>query len=251
MADFSDFVADSPSDTSARRVAVVTGATGGMGEKIVAELARDHEVLAIGRNPAALKSLAEIPNVRAVPVDLTLLLDDVALNDTPALQELFSLERVDLLVHAAGVMERRTVEDATAADWRLQFAVNATLPAMLSARMLPALRRARGQIIFISSIAGQGAHPGNAVYAASKHALRGIADALRDEVSGDDVRVASISPSGTDTAMMRRAVNQAGEAEYHPEYYTDPVEIARAVRLIADTGESTQFTNLDVRPRRP
>ncbi|MGP6174474.1 SDR family oxidoreductase [Corynebacterium sp. A21] len=236
---------------SKRKIAVVTGATGGMGEKIVRELARDHEVLALGRNAEALAGLERIAQVTAVPADLTLLLDDAAAADSAPLQALFALDKVDLLIHAAGVMEKKTVEEATAADWRLQFTVNATLPAMFSARLLPALRRARGQIIFINSICEQGAHPGHAVYTASKHALRGIADALRDEVSPDDVRVATIAPSGTDTAMMRKAVEQAGESDYHPEYYSDPVEIARAVRLIADTGESTQFTHLDIRPRRP
>lgn len=236
---------------SKRKIAVVTGATGGMGEKIVIELARDHEVLALGRNAEALAELALLEHVTVVPADLTTLLDGPGAADSATLQALFDLERVDLLVNAAGVMEKKTVEEATAADWRLQLTVNATLPAMFSAKLLPALRRAKGQIIFINSICGQGAHPGHAVYAASKHALRGIADALRDEVSPDDIRVATIAPSGTDTPMMRRAVEQAGEDEYHPEYYSDPGEIARAVRLIADTGETTQFTNLDIRPRRP
>ena len=160
-------------------------------------------------------------------------------------------ERVDLLVHGAALMERLSVEQATASDWQLQLNVNAVLPALLTRALLPALRRAQGQIIFINSINGQSPAAGHSVYVASKHALRGIADSLRDEVSPDGVRVATLFPSGTDTDMMRKMVSQVGEDVYHPEYYSDPVEIARAVRLVADTGATTQFTNLEIRPRRP
>lgn len=238
--------------TAPKKTAVVTGATGGMGRLIVADLARDHHVYALGRNPEKLAELDDLANVTALAVDLTVLLrEDADLAEYPGLAALGELGHVDLLVHGAGLMERRSVEQATAADWQLQFNVNAVLPALLTRLLLPTLRTARGQIIFINSINGQTPAAGHSVYVASKHALRGIADSLRDEVSPDGVRVASLFPSGTDTAMMRKMVAQVGEDVYHPEYYSDPAEIARAVRLIADTGETTQFTNLDIRPRRP
>ncbi|MGD7001996.1 SDR family oxidoreductase [Corynebacterium halotolerans] len=238
--------------TAPKKTAVVTGATGGMGRLIVADLARDHHVYALGRNPEKLAELDDLANVTALAVDLTVLLrEDADLAEYPGLAALGELGHVDLLVHGAGLMERRSVEQATAADWQLQFNVNAVLPALLTRLLLPTLRTARGQIIFINSINGQTPAAGHSVYVASKHALRGIADSLRDEVSPDGVRVASLFPSGTDTAMMRKMVAQVGEDVYRPEYYSDPAEIARAVRLIADTGETTQFTNLDIRPRRP
>lgn len=238
--------------TTPDKIAVVTGATGGMGRLIVAELAHDHHVYALGRNPEKLAELATLENVTPLAVDLTLLLrENVDHEDYPGLATLGGLNSVDLLVHGAGLMEKHSVEQATAADWQLQLNVNTVMPALLTRLLLPALRTVEGQIIFINSINGQSPMAGHSVYVASKHALRGLADSLRDEVSADGVRVATIFPSGTDTAMMRSMVTQSGEDVYHPEYYSDPVEIARAVRLIADTGETTQITNLDVRPRRP
>lgn len=227
------------------RIAVVTGATGGMGAEIVKDLAADHHVYAVGRNEERLAELAENPNVTPVAFDLTRLLTD----QTP--EQLLALESIDLLVHGAGMLERLSVAEATATDWTTALSVNTIQPALLTRVLLPALRSAQGQIVFINSFSAQAPSAESAVYAASKSALKALADALRDEVSPDGVRVASLFPSGTDTAMMRRSSAQMGDAEYHPEYYTAPVEIARAVRMIADTGESTQFTNLDIRPRRP
>lgn len=233
------------------RAAVVTGATGGMGASIVEDLARDHHVFALGRNPDRLAELSAMDNVSALPVDLTVLLRGAdELIEHPDLVALGELCRLDLLVHGAGIMEPLSVEEATASDWQHQFNVNTVVPALLTRLLLPRLRAAQGQVIFINSINGQTPAAGHSVYVASKHALRGMADSLRDEVSADGVRVASLFPSGTDTPMMRRGATREGD-DYHPEYYSAPVEIARAVRLIADTGETTQFTDLDIRPRRP
>lgn len=223
-----------------------------MGQEIVTDLARDHQVYAIGRNPERLADLAALDNVTVLEADLTLLLrENLDHSEFPDLAALGKIDHIDLLVHGAGLAVMRSVEQATAADWQLQLNVNAVMPALLTRQLLPALRSAQGQIIFINSINGQSPMAGHSVYVASKHALRGLADSLRDEVSPDGVRVASIFPSGTDTAMMRKMVAQFGEEVYHPEYYSDPVEIARSVRLIADTGQTTQITNLDVRPRQP
>lgn len=65
------------------------------------------------------------------------------------------------------------------------------------------------------------------------------------------MHVASPFPSGTDTAMMREMSALLGDDRYHLEYYTFPEEVARAVRLIASTGETGQVTDLNIRPRRP
>lgn len=235
-----------------QRIAVVTGATGGMGREIVTDLARDHRVYALGRNQEKLAQLDGIEGVTALEADLAVLLnDDKSPTPDSPLAVLADLPKIDLLVHGAAMMERLTLEDATAADWQEHLGVNTVQPALLTRLLLPGLRAAQGQVIFINSINAQSATPGSTVYAASKSALQSIADGFRDEISPDGVRVASLFPSGTDTEMMRRASLQLGDEVYHPEYYSAPVEIARAVRLIADTGETTQFTNLDIRPRRP
>lgn len=225
------------------KIAVITGATGGMGQELVKELAQDHIVYACGRDQSKLDELAELPNVHVVRADLI----------SEALSEKFSPEllgpsRIDVLVHAAAIADRRSVSDASLEDWRRQLDLNVVVPALLTKSLLPALRAAKGTAIFINSGAGMGPHPGHAVYAASKHALRGLADSLRKEESGNGVRVSTVSPGPTDTQMLFENMKDAGVA-YEPEAYIQPREIARAVRMVVDAGASTQITEVAVRPR--
>lgn len=229
------------------KIAVVTGATGGMGRDIVADLTRDHHVYALGRNDRALAELGALEGVTPVNADLVADLLD-AEGDSSAVIRLVELTRVDVLVHAAAVSRRRTVEKASVADWREILDLNVVVPAELTRRLLPALRNAHGKVVFINSGAGIGTQPGNSVYSGSKHALRALATGLRKEEANNGVRVSTVSPGPTDTAMLRGTMAETGQ-EYVPEHYIEPVEVARAVRLVVDAGDSTQITDVDVRPR--
>lgn len=225
------------------KIAVLTGATGGMGIEIAKDLARDHIVYALGRNPEQLQALSEIDGVEIVETDVV---DDVL--EKGGVDKLKNLERVDTLVHAAAVARDATVESGSAAEWRAHLDLNVVVPAELSRQLLPALRAAAGHIIFINSGAGNGPHPGNTIYAASKHALRGLADAFRKEEANNGVRVTTVSPGPTDTAMLRGLMDAQGQ-EYKPGLYIEAKEIANAIRFVIDAGETTQITNVDVRPR--
>ncbi|WP_080793673.1 SDR family oxidoreductase [Corynebacterium pacaense] len=227
-------------------IAVVTGATGGMGVEIVRELSQDHTVYALGRNEAVLADLGKLDNVHALGTDVVAdLLDG---GGVEKLGSLLDLGRVDVLVHAAAIAQPFTVESSTVEDWRAHLDLNVVVPGELSRRLLPQLRAAQGLVIFINSGAGSGAFPGNVIYAASKHALRALADAFRKEEANGGVRVSTISPGPTDTAMLR-GLNDSTDEEYNPELYIDPVEVARAIRFVVRAGSSTQITNVDVRPR--
>lgn len=224
------------------RIAVVTGATGGIGRTIVADLARDHHVYALGRNAEKLAELAEIPRVTPVECDLV---GELLEGSFSALDD---LTRIDVLVNAAAIAERRSVEEASVADWRSHLDTNVVVPAELTRRLLPALREAEGLAVFINSGAGRGAYPGNAVYAATKHALYALADALRKEEANGGVRVTSVAPGPVDTPMLQGLTASAG-GDYSPEHYIVPEEVAAAVRTAVDAGPSTQITDISVRPR--
>lgn len=228
------------------KIAVVTGATGGIGRMIVEDLARDHRVYALGRNAEKLAELGELANVVAVAADL----DRELLDDSPGagLTEVLGQPRVDVLVNAAAIAHRHTVEDAEPADWRGMFDTNVFVPAELTRQLLPALRAARGLAVFVNSGAGRGAYPGNTVYAATKHALYALTDALRREESNNGVRITSVAPGPTDTPMLQGLNSQAGTG-YERSHYIDPVEVARALRTAVDAGPSTQLTDIAVRPR--
>lgn len=224
-------------------IAVVTGATGGMGVEIVRELSRDHRVYALGRNEAVLKEFDHLDDVHAVRTDVV-----ADLLEGGGVDKLRELERVDVLVHAAAIAHPFTVESSSVEDWRAHLDLNVVVPGELSRQLLPQLRAAQGLVVFINSGAGNGAYPGNVIYAASKHALRALADAFRKEEANGGVRVSTISPGPTDTAMLR-GLNESQDDNYNPELYIDPVEVAHAIRFVVEAGASTQITNVDVRPR--
>ena len=219
------------------KIAVVTGATGGMGKEIVANLVSDHHVYALGRDQAKLDELvaAHGDAVTVVAVDLAQELDamDAVL---PA------LERVDVLVNGAAIAQAFSVESARVSDWRAHMELNVYAPAELTRVLLPGLRKAEGTAIFINSGAGRGGFGDNVVYAATKHALYALADGLRK--SEQDIRVTTIAPGPTDTAMF-----QGLSGDYDKSHVIAPVEIAKAIRAVIDAGPTTQLTVVQVRPR--
>lgn len=221
--------------TTNRPIAVVTGATGGMGTQIVADLVRDHHVVVQGRDEEILRSFVQAygdDNVTVWRADLVADLDALEVPD---------LDRVDVLVHAAAIAERFSVATATVADWRRSMDLNVHAPAEVTRQLLPALRAAGGTVVFINSGAGRTSYPDNTVYAATKHALYAVADGLRR--SELELRVSTVAPGPTDTPMLK------GLQDYNPDHVIAPVEVARAVRAVIDAGPTTQLTEVQVRPR--
>lgn len=223
-----------------RPLALVTGASRGIGAAVARALAPGYDLLLGGRDTAALEALAaELPGARPWPVDLT---------DTPALAEAAGgIEQLDVLVHSAGVGLLGTVADTAANTWRLQFEVNVVAVAELTRLLLPALRAARGRVVLLNSGAGLTARPGWASYAASKFALRAFADSLRAEEAGHGVRVTSVHPGRTDTDMQRDVVTAEG-GEYRAHRYLRPESVAGAVLLAVTAPDDAALTELVLRP---
>ena len=223
-----------------RPLALVTGASGGIGAAVARALAPGHDLLLGGRNPSALQELAyELPGARPWPVNLT---------DSRAVAEAVAgITRLDVLVHSAGVGLLGTVAETSADTWRQQFEVNVVAVAELTRLVLPALRAARGRVILVNSGAGRNANPGWASYAASKFALRAFADALRAEEEGHGVRVTSVFPGRTDTEMQRDVVRQEGGV-YRPERYLRAESVAGAVLLAVTAPDDAALTELVLRP---
>ncbi len=223
-----------------RPLALVTGASRGIGAAVARALAPGHDLLLGGRDTTALRALAaELPGARPWPVELT---------DTAALTEAAGgIERLDVLVHSAGVGVLGTVAETPASTWRRQFEINVVAVAELTRLLLPALRAARGRVVLLNSGAGLTARAGWASYAASKFALRAFADALRAEESGHGVRVTSVHPGRVDTEMQRGVVAHEG-GDYRPEAYLRPESVAGAVLLAVTAPADAALTELVLRP---
>jgi NADP-dependent 3-hydroxy acid dehydrogenase YdfG len=225
-----------------RPLALITGASRGIGAAVARDLATDHDLLVGGRDADALAALAaELPGATAWPVELT---DDRALAAAAA-----GIARLDVLVHSAGIGLLGTVADTPASTWRRQFEVNVVAVAELTRLLLPALRAARGRVVLLNSGAGRTARAGWASYAASKFALRALADALRAEEEGNGVRVTSVHPGRTDTGMQRDVVRQEGE-QYRPQEYLRAESVAAAVAHAVRAPRDAEVTEVVVRPAR-
>ena len=150
-----------------------------------------------------------LPGARPWPVELTSVTEaDVA-----------GIDRLDVLVHSAGVMALGPIAETPAEVWRRTMETNVIAVAELTRLLLPALRAAHGHVVLINSGSGQRSNPGWASYSASKFALRAFADALRAEEPG--LRVTTVYPGRTATDMQREVRAQEGGA-YEPEKYLDP-----------------------------
>ncbi|MGC7093327.1 SDR family oxidoreductase [Amycolatopsis lurida] len=222
-------------------LALITGASRGIGAAVAHALEPSHQVLLGGRDTAALaERAAELPGSRPWPVDLS---DFDAVRAAVA-----GIDRLDVLVHSAGVADLGTVEQATAEDWRRNYEVNVVAVAELTRLLLPALRAAKGHVVVINSGAGLTARPGWGPYAASKFAARAFADVLRAEEEPNGVRVTSVHPGRTDTDMQRAVVASEGN-EYDPDRYLRPDSVAMAVLAAVSASPDAHLTELVVRPR--
>lgn len=225
---------------------VITGATGGLGSALAEVFTADRLVL-VGRDTDRLAALASRhPGSRTVAVDLA----EPSSVGPAVIAALGTGEPVDVLVHNAAVATWGPVADADAAVWSDALAVNTVTPAVLTATLLPRLRAAGGHVVFVGSGQSLAASPGFAAYAASKFALRALADALRAEEAGSGVRVTSLYP-GPIATDMQRALRQDSGAPYLPQRYIDPTTFARAVAFAVDAPRDSHLTDLTVRPGRP
>jgi NADP-dependent 3-hydroxy acid dehydrogenase YdfG len=211
-----------------RPTALVTGATRGIGRAIALDLGRTHHVLVGGRSADAVAAVvAELPS--AAPF-----VGDLGAGDLPALPD-----RLDVLVHSAGVEQGTTVADTPRDVWEQVFATNVFAVAELT----------RGIVVPINSGSGFHSGPGGGVYAASKFALRAFADALREEERANGVRVSSVHPGRTDSDMQRALTEKLGE-DYDTDYYLAPSDVADAVRTVVDLPERGTIESLAIRPTR-
>lgn len=222
------------------RTAVVTGATGGIGSAVVAALrARGVRVFALGRDRERLDRLAG---------DGVTTLEFAFGGPDAAPAALTALDRLDALVHCAGIAPVRPVDDTTAEVWDDVLAANLVGPARLTAALLPALRTSRGAVIFIGMAPGMRDVPRWSAYVGSKAALRELAGSLRAEERAHGVRVSLISPGGTATPLLRR-VREAFGRRYDPAEALPAEVVATAVAGLV-TGPSENWRD-EVEVTRP
>jgi NADP-dependent 3-hydroxy acid dehydrogenase YdfG len=237
------------SESLANKVAVVTGASSGIGKAIARALGDEGaRVCLIGRTLEKLEDIAKLSEkgvhkASARRVDLTCDEDIHAL-----VEELRrSAGRVDMLVHCAGEIHHAQHADASIADFDAQYRSNVRGPYLLTKDLLPLLRVSAGQVVFINSTNGLHARARAGQFAATQHAMKAVADTLREEVNSDGIRVLSVFPGRTATPRTKRLFHEEGKV-YRPDLLMQPEDVAMMVVHALKMPRTAEVTEIMIRP---
>lgn len=209
-----------------RPVALVTGATGGIGDAVVARLAADGWRIGAG---------ARSPIPRTGDSILPLSLDVTSRRSCTAAvaATVDRFGRIDLLVNCAGVIRKGFPSDLSEGDWDLVVDVNLKGPFLMSAAAIPHLIESGGSIVNVASDAGLIGLPGHSIYCASKGGLVLMTKAMALDLAPHGVRVNAVCPGNVSTPMLRHEAESSGAES--PDAWLEEQ------RLSLPQGESARF----------
>lgn len=230
------------------KTAVITGATSGIGKAVAKLLAQKGcNLICTGRNKERLANLKnEIPqNIEFVSYECDIA-DEKEVTEV-AEKIAASPMGIDILIHSAGAIKTNSVCNSAIEEYQALFNLNVKAPFLITKLLLPKLKENKGQILFVNSSVTQRAIPNLSLYSASKFALKGFADCLRQEINKFGVRVVSIYPGQTATPMQQ-ALYEKVQKEYIPEKLIQPDDIATIIIHNLQLSATAEITDLHVRP---
>jgi 3-oxoacyl-[acyl-carrier protein] reductase len=235
---------------SADKVALITGATRGIGRATAFALGRaGYRVGVCARTESKVRSLIqdlEREGIEAAggPADV----GDPGQTARVVDEATRALGEIDVLVNNAGILIAKPLEELTLEDWDATMSTNIRSLYLITRAVLPSMRRRRhGSIINVASLAGRTGFTGGTAYAASKHAVLGFSRALMLEVRKDNVRVIAICPGSVDTSMMHDQPMLKAE----PSRILQPEDVAASILHALTLPERALVSELDIRPTNP
>ncbi|MEZ5734739.1 MAG: SDR family NAD(P)-dependent oxidoreductase [Novosphingobium sp.] len=237
------------------KVALVTGASSGIGEATAIELARAGATVAVSarradRLEALVKRLEEVGGKGlALPGDMTVEAEAIkAVEDTVS-----QLGRIDILINSAGVMQAGGIEGVDLDEYRRVFDINlfATLYCC-SAAVPHMLEQGGGDIVNVTSLAGRKGGPETSAYSASKHAANSMTDAMRQELGNRNIRVSILMPGATETEVGDSISNPQWRAAIQAHVSKDgavqPSEIGETIVFMLSLPRHVNISEISVRP---
>jgi NAD(P)-dependent dehydrogenase (short-subunit alcohol dehydrogenase family) len=225
------------------QTAVITGASSGIGQAIARALgAGGARLCLVGRRRFA-------PVVFEGAEALSYTADLAIESDIRACAEALRAEvgLIDILVHSAGIIASGAVATTPVEELDRQYRVNLRAPYLLTQCLLPLLEPRQGQIAFLNSSIYQNARALTGSYAATKYALKALADSLRSEVNPRGVRVLSVFPGRTASPMQAAVHADEGRA-YQPERLLQPADVAASVVHALALPRTAEVTDIHIRP---
>ncbi len=231
------------------RVAVITGASSGIGEATARELVGDgHRVALLARRADRIRTLADELGDAAIAVEADV--TDRASLTSAARRVEDELGGADILVNNAGVMLLGPFSAEQAGDYRRMVETNLLGAITTTEVFLRQLQDGGGDLINLSSVAGRTARPGNAVYAATKWGLNGWSESLRQQLL-PDVRVIVIEPGAVATELtdhITHAETRAAAEEMYAQTSIAARDIAEIIAFAVSRPRSVSLNEILVRP---
>ncbi|MCP4310810.1 MAG: SDR family NAD(P)-dependent oxidoreductase [Bacteroidetes bacterium] len=232
------------------KTALVTGATGGMGREITLALAREGARLVLMDYEQSRLDALKLQIEKEYSVDVrSICLDLSGQIEKEAAEISASTGPVDILVYTAGTITPNLLEAVDSKEYEQQFNINFQSAWYLVRAMLSGLKERKGQIVMISSSIIMNAKADLSVYTASKHALAGFTESLRQEVNSHGVRVVNIVPGKTATPLLEKLSKNAGQ-EYDSDKLLQPYDIACTVLHVLKLPLTAEITDLHIRSMR-
>ena len=241
-------------DGAAGRVALVTGASSGIGEAVALALAAAGMKVAVcARRADRLDILTArinaVGEALALPGDVL----DEAVATATVDKTVAHFGRIDILVNSAGVTQSGGIENADTEAYRRVIDINLLAPFYTCrAAIGPMKAQGSGDIINVSSQAGRKSAPNLSAYAVSKHALNTMTDGLRQGVGGYGIRVCTLMPGATNTefgdSISDPRVRAGIKAHLTKEGTLDPVDVADAVMFVVSLPRRANISELSIRP---
>jgi len=229
----------------ASKVAIVTGASRGIGRAISVALAQEAATVVLAAR--SIRKLQETADkvteaggkAKIVVTELTE--EESIKNLVKVTHEKFS--RLDILVNNAGVTHSAKLEETTTEDWERCMQVNVRAPFILCREALGLLKKSQaGYIINIASVVGVKGYPLQSAYTSSKHALRGMTISLAEELKGSNIRVHLLCPGGVDTELVQKV-----RPDIKRDELMQPEEIAELVLYLVTHKGNAVIDELHIR----
>lgn len=213
-----------------RKVALITGASKGIGKVIALKLAANgYDLMVVGRHKEQLEQTRQEAEIQNINCAVTVA--DLTLASAPAFivnEVIRVFGRLDVIINNAGMANSLPVKDTSMELWDAIFKVNARAPYFICKEAIPYLKASENPVIInIGSVVDFKGYINQSAYASSKHALAGFTKVLAKEVQNDGIKVHLISPGGVNTEMVREM-----RPDINTEELIQPEEIAELIEFL-------------------
>jgi len=236
------------------KVAVITGASSGIGEATAEALAAEGaSVVVAARREDRLSDLVERINGnggKALPVECDVTDEEQAHGLIQKAKDEYG--QVDILVNNAGVMQLSKVEKGLSDEWRTMFNVNVLgLLYATDAAVQVMKEQGSGHLVNISSVAGRRSRATTGVYSGTKFAVNAISEALREELLEDNIRVTMVEPGAVETELATHITDEEAQEALSGILELDilqPEDIANAIAYVVTQPERVSINEVLIRP---